>query len=41
MMSEDMTLILAIPAADGIVMASDGQITIGEVRTLGKNPGLE
>jgi proteasome beta subunit len=31
-----MTLILAIPAADGLVMASDGQITIGEVRTPGK-----
>ena len=31
-----MTLILAIPAADGIVMAADGQITIGEVRTPGK-----
>jgi 20S proteasome alpha/beta subunit len=31
-----MTLILAIPAADGLVMASDGQITVGEVRTPGK-----
>jgi len=31
-----MTLILAITASDGIVMASDGQITIGEVRTPGK-----
>lgn len=31
-----MTLILALPASDGIVMAADGQITIGEVRTPGK-----
>lgn len=31
-----MTLILAIPAQDGLVMAADGQITIGEVRTPGK-----
>jgi 20S proteasome alpha/beta subunit len=31
-----MTLILAIPAADGIVMASDAQITTGEVRTPGR-----
>jgi len=32
-----MTLILAIPASDGLVMASDGQITTGLVRTTGKN----
>ncbi len=31
-----MTLILAIPANDGIVMASDGQITTGLVRAPGK-----
>ncbi len=31
-----MTLILAIPATDGIVMASDGQVTTGLVRTSGK-----
>jgi proteasome beta subunit len=31
-----MTLILAIPASDGLVMASDGQITTGLVRTTGK-----
>ena len=31
-----MTLILAIPAQDGIVMASDGQITSGMVRSPGK-----
>jgi proteasome beta subunit len=31
-----MTLILAIPADDGIVAASDGQVTTGEVRTPGK-----
>ncbi len=31
-----MTLILAIPAEDGLVMAADGQITMGEVRTPGK-----
>jgi len=31
-----MTLILAIPAEDGIVAASDGQVTTGEVRTPGK-----
>jgi proteasome beta subunit len=31
-----MTLILAIPADNGIVAASDGQITTGEVRTPGK-----
>ena len=30
-----MTLILALAAADGLVMASDGQITTGEVRTPG------
>lgn len=28
-----MTLVLAIPAADGIVMASDGQLTMGLVRS--------
>jgi len=31
-----MTLILAIPATDGLVMASDSQITTGEVRTPGQ-----
>lgn len=31
-----MTLILAIPASDGIVMASDGQVTTDLVRTTGK-----
>ncbi|RLB04007.1 MAG: hypothetical protein DRG83_05815 [Deltaproteobacteria bacterium] len=31
-----MTLILVIPARDGIVMASDGQITSGMVRTTGE-----
>lgn len=31
-----MTLILAIPACDGIVMASDGQITAGMVRSAGQ-----
>ncbi len=31
-----MTLILAIPASDGIIMASDGQITTGLVRAAGK-----
>lgn len=31
-----MTLILALSASDGIVMASDGQITVGLVRTPGK-----
>ena len=31
-----MTLVLAIAAVDGIVMASDGQITTGEVRTPGR-----
>jgi 20S proteasome alpha/beta subunit len=31
-----MTLILAIPASDGLVMASDGQVTTGLVRTTGK-----
>ncbi len=31
-----MTLILALAAADGLVMASDGQITTGEVRTPGQ-----
>lgn len=30
-----MTLILAIPAAEGIVLASDGQVTSGEVRASG------
>jgi proteasome beta subunit len=30
-----MTLILAIPTIDGIVLASDGQITSGEVRSSG------
>lgn len=30
-----MTLILAIPTAEGIVMASDTQYTSGEVRTTG------
>ncbi len=31
-----MTLILAIPATDGLIVASDSQITIGEVRTPGQ-----
>lgn len=31
-----MTLILAIPAANGLVLASDSQITTGEVRTPGQ-----
>ncbi len=31
-----MTLILAIPAHDGIVVASDGQITSGMIRTTGQ-----
>lgn len=31
-----MTLILAIPATDGIVVASDGQVTAGEVRWTGE-----
>lgn len=31
-----MTLILAIPATNGIIMASDGQITTGLVRAAGK-----
>ncbi len=31
-----MTLILAIPAADGVVLASDGQVTTGLVRAPGK-----
>lgn len=31
-----MTLVLAIPASDGVVMASDGQVTTGLVRTPGK-----
>jgi proteasome beta subunit len=31
-----MTLIVAIPASDGIVMASDGQVTTGLVRAPGK-----
>jgi ATP-dependent protease HslVU (ClpYQ) peptidase subunit len=28
-----MTLILVLPTRDGIVMASDGQLTVGMVRT--------
>ena len=31
-----MTLILAIPATDGLIVASDSQITTGEVRTPGQ-----
>jgi len=31
-----MTLILALTASDGIVLASDGQITHGMVRSTGK-----
>lgn len=31
-----MTIILAIPTKDGLVMASDGQITSGLIRTTGK-----
>lgn len=31
-----MTLIVAIPAADGVVLASDGQVTTGLVRAPGK-----
>lgn len=31
-----MTLVLAIPASDGVVMASDGQVTTGLVRAPGK-----
>jgi 20S proteasome alpha/beta subunit len=31
-----MTLILVLPACDGIVMASDGQVTTGMVRTTGQ-----
>lgn len=31
-----MTIILAIPAKDGLVLASDGQITSGDIRTTGK-----
>lgn len=31
-----MTLVLAIPAKEGIVFASDGQVTIGNVRTHGE-----
>lgn len=31
-----MTLIMAIPATDGLIVASDSQITIGEVRTPGQ-----
>jgi 20S proteasome alpha/beta subunit len=31
-----MTLILTLPASDGIVMASDGQVTAGMVRTTGQ-----
>jgi len=31
-----MTLIVAIPAADGVVLASDGQVTTGLVRVPGK-----
>ncbi len=31
-----MTLILAIPATDGVVVASDGQITAGEIRWTGE-----
>ena len=31
-----MTLILAIPAKDGIVMASDGQLTAGKIRSTGE-----
>jgi len=31
-----MTIILAIPTKDGLVIASDGQITSGIVRTSGK-----
>jgi|UniRef100_A0A7C3WI86 20S proteasome alpha/beta subunit len=31
-----MTLVLAVPAVDGVVMASDGQVTTGLVRAPGK-----
>jgi len=31
-----MTIILAIPAKDGLIIASDGQITSGGVRTAGR-----
>src|ERR1043166_6767109 len=31
-----MTLILAIPTSDGIVLASDGQVTHGDVRAVGE-----
>lgn len=31
-----MTLILAVPTSDGIVLASDGQITSGHVRAAGE-----
>jgi proteasome beta subunit len=31
-----MTLILAIPCADSVVLASDGQVTSGEVRAVGR-----
>jgi len=31
-----MTLILVLPTRDGIVMASDGQVTAGMVRTTGQ-----
>jgi 20S proteasome alpha/beta subunit len=31
-----MTLILVLPTRDGIVMASDGQVTVGMVRTTGQ-----
>lgn len=31
-----MTLVLAIPCSDGVVLASDGQITMGNVRAVGQ-----
>lgn len=31
-----MTIILAIPVKEGVLIASDGQITSGIVRTIGK-----
>jgi hypothetical protein len=36
-----MTLILAIPAIDGLIMASDSQITTGEVRTPGGSATID